>query len=87
MLHGLQALYDNVPVGRSYDSVNRAFRGTYELINCKDLAYFNGSNKIWHYIEANIDSPLLFDSLLNTGKIDIFNPDQQYIMSEIRKTL
>ncbi len=76
----LQYLYDGSSAGVSYDSVNRAFRGTYQLVNCKDLAYFVGTQKVWHFIENNIESPTLFDDLLFSGKIDIFNNEQQKII-------
>ena len=80
----LQFLYDGSSAGVSYDSVNRAFRGTYYLLNCKDLAYYNGSRKIWQFIEENIDSPSLFTDLLFSGKIDNFNDKQREIIREIR---
>ena len=82
----LQYLFDGASFGTSYDSVNRAFRGTYQLVNCKDLAYFIGNQKIWHFIEENIDSPSLFDDLLLSGKIDIFNEEQQKIIKAIKET-
>lgn len=82
----LQYLYDGSSVGLSYDSVNRAFRGTYQLVNCKDLAYFVGAQKVWQFIEDNIDSPTLIDELLFSGKIDIFNEEQQEIIKAVKET-
>lgn len=81
----LQYLADKSSCGRSFDSVNRTFRGTYKLINCKDLVYFNGTNAIWKYLEENIDSPTLIDDLIKAGKIDIFNEKHRRIIQEIRR--
>lgn len=81
----LQYLAYKTPYGRSYDSVNRAFRGTYQLVNFKDLAYYNGTIKIWNYISDHIEDPLLFDNLLLSGKTDIFNTNQQMIIREFKK--
>lgn len=48
--------------------VQRCFRGTGELPNNKDLAYYKGANKIWQYVEEHIDDPKLMDTLLLSGK-------------------
>ena len=66
------------------NSVQRCFRGTGELVNNKDLAYYNGSEMVWKYIEDHIDDPELFDHLFLTGKLDITNPDQERISYEKR---
>lgn len=65
-------------------AVQRCFRGTGELPNNKDLAYYNGAIKVWQYIEEHIDDPELFDNLFLVGKLDITNPDQEAISYEKR---
>lgn len=67
-----------------FNAVQRCFRGTAELPNNKDLAYYNGSNRVWKYIEEHIDDPELFDHLFMTGKIDYENPDQEAVSYEVR---
>ena len=66
------------------NSVQRCFRGTGELVNNKDLAYYNGSEMAWKYIEEHIDDPELFDNLFLTGKLDITNPEYERISYEKR---
>lgn len=66
------------------NSVQRCFRGTGELVNNKDLAYYNGSEMVWKYIENHIDDPELFDNLFLTGKLDITNPEHERISYEKR---
>ena len=66
------------------NSVQRCFRGTGELVNNKDLAYYNGSEMVWKYIENHIDDPELFDNLFLTGKLDIANPEHERISYEKR---
>ena len=61
----------------AYRNTQRIFRGTDELPWFKDLSYFNGGQKIWKYIEENIDSPTLFDELLLGGKNNLFNKKHQ----------
>ena len=82
----LQYLADKTPYGRSYDSVQRTFRGTYQLFNFKDLVYFNGTDAIWRHLEKNIDSPSVIEDLITAGKIDIFNECHKKIIKEIRKS-
>lgn len=60
-----------------YNSVQRALRGTDVLPNNKDLVYYNGNEKVWKFIEQNIDDPELFDKLFLNGKTDITNPDHE----------
>ena len=55
---------------RCFDSVQRTFRGTGQLVNNKDLAYFEGNKKVWKYIEENIDKESLIEDLWNVGKTD-----------------
>lgn len=66
------------------NAVQRCFRGTGELPNNKDLAYYNGVDKVWRYIEEHIDDPELFDALFLSGKTDIENPEQEALVYEMR---
>ncbi|MBR6505246.1 DUF1704 domain-containing protein [Candidatus Saccharibacteria bacterium] len=66
------------------NAVQRCFRGTGELVNNKDLAYYNGANQVWQYIEEHIDDPELFDSLFLTGKANMANPAQEALSYEMR---
>ena len=68
----------------AFNAVQRCFRGTGELPNNKDLAYYNGANRVWQYIEQHIDDPDLFDNLFLTGKTDHQNPDQESFSYEAR---
>lgn len=64
--------------------VQRCFRGTGELPNNKDLAYYNGAERVWKYIEKHIDDPDLFDALFLSGKTDIESPEQEALVYEMR---
>ncbi len=66
------------------NAVQRCFRGTGELVNNKDLAYYNGANQVWQYIEEHLDDPELFDNLFLTGKANIANPAQEALSYEMR---
>ena len=66
------------------NAVQRCFRGTGELVNNKDLAYYNGANQVWKYIEEHLDDPELFDNLFLTGKANINNPTQEALSYEMR---
>lgn len=66
------------------NKVQRCFRGTGELPNNKDLAYYNGVDRVWRYIEEHIDDPELFDALFLSGKTDIENPEQEALVYEMR---
>ncbi len=68
-----------------FDSVQRAFRGTGELVNSKDLAYFNGSELVWQYISEHINDPNLLKNLFEMGKIDITRQDHREIAERILK--
>ena len=68
----------------AYQNTQRIFRGTDELPWFKDLSYFNGAQKIWKYIEENIDSPTLFDELLLGGKNNLFNRKHQKAIYELK---
>ncbi|MBQ8984741.1 DUF1704 domain-containing protein [Candidatus Saccharibacteria bacterium] len=66
------------------NAVQRCFRGTGELPNNKDLAYYTGNSKVWQYIEKHIDDPELFDNLFLAGKTDASNHDQERLVYEMR---
>jgi hypothetical protein len=51
----MEKLTGKVDKNRAFDYTQRAFRGTGVLPNNKDLAYYRNTEKIWHYIEKNID--------------------------------
>ena len=65
-------------------NVQRCFRGTGELPNNKDLAYYTGNEKVWKYIENHIDDPELFDNLFLTGKTDASKKEQAALVYEMR---
>ena len=71
---------DNVIFTRT----TRCFRGTGELPNNKDLVYYNGANRVWQYIEENIDNPYLLENLFLSGKTDIFNKDQRGLIYDAK---
>jgi domain of unknown function (DUF1704) len=52
---------DDVTKSVVFDSVQRALRGTGEFPNCKDLAYYNGYDKAWSFIESNIHNPRIIE--------------------------
>lgn len=66
----------------SFNAVQRCFRGTGELVNNKDLAYYNGANQVWQYIEEHIDDPDLMDHLFLDGKTVATDPDQSSLAYE-----
>jgi len=70
--------------GKVLNAVQRCFRGTGELPNNKDLAYYNGVERVWRYIEEHIDDLELFDTLFLSGKTDIQNPEQEALVYEMR---
>lgn len=65
---------------KSYKNTQRIFRGTDEMPWFKDLSYYNGGQKIWQYIEKNIDDPMLFDDLLLGGKSNVFDKSHERIL-------
>lgn len=69
---------------RCLDSTQRTFRGTGELPNNKDLAYYNGANQVWQYVENHLDDPELFDNLFLTGKTNLFNHEEQSMVYEAK---
>lgn len=66
------------------NAVQRCFRGTGELPNNKDLAYYNGANEVWKYIEEYIDDPELFDRLFLSGKSVITDEEQERLIYETK---
>lgn len=66
------------------NAVQRCFRGTGELPNNKDLAYYNGANIVWKYIEDHIDDPDLMDNLFLSGKTNILNKKQNELVYEMK---
>ncbi len=66
------------------NDVQRCFRGTGELPNFKDLAYYNGSTEVWKYIESHIDDLELFDTLYLSGKSNIKDDEQSRLAYEMR---
>ena len=69
----LQGLSKNGNKQQCFDSVQRAFRGTGEVVQLKDIAYFNGSLRAYKYITRNLNSDTLFDDLFLSGKINTFS--------------
>ncbi|MDO4872404.1 MAG: hypothetical protein Q4A27_03220 [bacterium] len=68
----------------AYNRCFRIFRADDNLAWHKDLSYYNGATKIWQYIESNLELPTLFDELLLGGKNDLFNPEQQQQIYEMK---
>lgn len=66
------------------NAVQRCFRGTGVLPNNKDLAYYNGANQVWQYIEENIDNPELMDNLFLAGKTIATDKDQERLVYETK---
>ena len=66
------------------NAVQRCFRGTGELPNNKDLAYYNGANRVWQYIEEHIDDPELMDNLFLSGKANIQDKEQERLVYEMK---
>ena len=64
----IEHLTGGEPAGRCFDSVQRAFRGTGELPNHKDLVYYNGAAQVWKYIEEHLYDTELMERLFLSGK-------------------
>lgn len=64
----IEHLTGGEPEGRCFDSVQRAFRGTGELPNHKDLVYYNGAVQVWKYIEEHLYDMGLMERLFLNGK-------------------
>lgn len=80
----LEHLTEGEPDGRCFDSVQRTFRGTGELPNHKDLAYYNGANQVWKYIEEHLNDGELMEHLFLCGKSDMNNTVHERMVYEMR---
>lgn len=67
-----------------YNQMFRITRGTDELPWFKDLQYYNGSEKIWRYLEENRGDELKFMFLIALGKIDPTNSEDRRLALESR---
>lgn len=67
----IQRLLGKANKMQCFDSVQRAFRGTGYLVNSKDIAYFEGYEKVWKFIEENMEKADMMDELFGLGKIDL----------------
>lgn len=82
----LEWLSGGVSASQCFDSVQRAFRGTGELPNNKDLIYFTGNNLVWEFIENHIsDQKTLLHLLFETGKSNPLDPTYGVLFSEVCK--
>lgn len=70
---------------QTFNEVRRAFRGTGDLPNHKDLCYTAGSLLVWQLIEENIDERPheLFRWLFQSGKTNWLNPEQRQIIADL----
>ncbi|MDO4978690.1 MAG: DUF1704 domain-containing protein [Candidatus Saccharibacteria bacterium] len=84
----IQKRLEHLAYGRKdtqvFDTVQRAYRGTDELPNNKDIVYYNGISKVWQYIEEHIDDPTLFDTLFLSGKTNFLIADHEKMSYEIK---
>lgn len=80
----LEYLTGGEPAGRCFDSVQRAFRGTGELPNHKDLVYYNGAVQVWKYIEAHLYDAELMDRLFLSGKSSMIDKRHERMVYEVR---
>lgn len=69
---------------KHFNDVQRCFRGTGELPNNKDMAYYNGSEMVWKYIEEHLDDPELFMNLFLAGKTVANDKEQERLVYEMR---
>ena len=67
-----------------FERTVRCFRGTGELPNNKDLIYYRGAERVWRFIEENLEDPELLDKLFLSAKTDILNADQQRLVYETK---
>ncbi|NBK90438.1 DUF1704 domain-containing protein [bacterium 1XD21-13] len=82
--HRIEHLTKGEPDGRCFDSVQRAFRGTDELPNHKDLIYYNGVNEVWKYIEDHLNDADLMDQLFLSGKTCMNDKIHERIIYAVR---
>lgn len=80
----IEHLTGGEPAGRCFDSVQRAFRGTGELPNYKDLAYYNGETQVWKYIERHLYDTELMDQLFLCGKSSVIDKRHERMLYEMR---
>lgn len=80
----LEYLTGGEPAGRCFDSVQRAFRGTGEVPNHKDLVYYNGAVRVWKYIEAHLYDAELMEQLFLSGKSSIVDKVHERMVYEAR---
>lgn len=65
----------------AFTRTTRCFRGTGRVPLTKDLVYYNGQMRAWHYIENRIDEPeKLWRMLFESGKTDPTNSLHQELM-------
>lgn len=83
----LERLSGGVSESQCFDSVQRAFRGTGELPNNKDLIYLIGNNLVWEFIENHISAPkTLLHQLFETGKSNPLDPTYSILFTEVCKS-
>lgn len=80
----IEHLIGGEPAGRCFDSVQRTFRGTGELLNHKDLVYYNGATQVWKYIEEHLNDVELMDQLLLCGKTNMNDKIHERMIYEVR---
>lgn len=68
----------------AYGQVVRIMRGTDDLPWFKDLAYYNGNNDTWKYLESIRGDDEQFMFVLASGKINPANPADRRLAREIR---
>ena len=78
----IEHLTGGEPAGRCFDSVQRAFRGTGELPNHKDLVYYNGAVQVWKYIEEHLYDTELMERLFLNGKSSIIDKMHERMIYE-----
>lgn len=67
-----------------YNVTLRTMRGTDDLPWFKDLAYYNGNNDTWKYLESIRGDDEQFMFVLASGKINPANPADRRLAREIR---
>ena len=80
----IEHLTGGEPAGRCFDSVQRAFRGTGELPNHKDLVYYNGAVQVWKYMEAHLYDAELMEHLFLCGKSSMIDKAHERMVYEAR---
>ncbi len=69
----------------AFTQTMRCFRGTGELVNFKDLMYYNGTQRAWRYISEHIDDEPdeLWQNLFGMGKTDQMREDHMRLVREV----